>query len=165
MLQMEKNSRTRLEVMKEHKKQRMEELRGLVAKDRELCGIMCTSPFGIDQDAVPSLQQLKTYHTYLDNLTKEKALRFHSFIYFYPISVKFLIVVYCLFYLFQERRHDEFVSIKKEIVVCMEDLEQQPETSFEMDVMCEDEEAFCLSDGNISALKLLLGQVTGDIYK
>lgn len=78
MLQMEKNSRTRLEVMKEHKKQRMEELKGLVAKDRELCGIMCTTPFCIDHDSVPSLQQLKTYHAYLDDLTKEKVLKaFH----------------------------------------------------------------------------------------
>lgn len=74
MLQMEKNSRTRLEVMKEHKRQRMEELKGLIAKDRELCGIMCTTPFCIDEDSVPSLEQLKTYHAYLDDLTKEKVL-------------------------------------------------------------------------------------------
>lgn len=63
-------------------------------------------------------------------------------------------------YYFQERRHDEFVSIKKDIIACMGDLEQEPETSFEMDVMCEDEEGFCLSDDNIAALKLLLSQVT-----
>lgn len=130
MLQMEKNSRTRLEVMKEHKRQRMEELKGLIAKDQELCGILCTAPFGIDHNSVPSLQALKNYHAYLDNLTKEK-----------------------------ERRHEEFVSTKKEIIACMDDLEQQPETSFEMDVMCEDEEAFCLSDDNIEALKVLLGQL------
>uniref|UniRef100_H3D847 Protein regulator of cytokinesis 1a n=1 Tax=Tetraodon nigroviridis TaxID=99883 RepID=H3D847_TETNG len=130
VLQMEKNNRTRLEVMKEHKKKRIEELKSLVAKDRELCRIICTSPFSIDQDSVPSLQQLKTYHAYLDDLTKEK-----------------------------ERRHQEFVSIKKNIVVCMDDLEQEPETSFEMDVVCEDEEAFCLSDDNIAALKLLLSQL------
>lgn len=42
----------------------------------------------------------------------------------------------------------------------MDDLEQQPETSFETDVICEDEEAFCLSNDNIAALKLLLGQVS-----
>ncbi len=60
---------------------------------------------------------------------------------------------------FQERRHDEFVSVKKEIIVCMVDLEQHPQTSFEKDVMCEDEEAFCLSNDNIAALKLLLSQV------
>uniref|UniRef100_A0A3Q3QY06 Protein regulator of cytokinesis 1a n=1 Tax=Monopterus albus TaxID=43700 RepID=A0A3Q3QY06_MONAL len=49
--------------------------------------------------------------------------------------------------------------IKKDIVVCMDDLEQQQETSFEMDVMYGDEEAFCLSNDNISALKLLLSQL------
>ncbi|XP_018521874.1 protein regulator of cytokinesis 1 isoform X2 [Lates calcarifer] len=130
MLQMEKNSRTRLEVMKEHKKQRMEELKGLIVKDRELCDIMCTTPFCIDQDSIPSLKQLETYHAYLDDLTKEK-----------------------------ERRHDEFVSVKKEIIARMDDLEQSPETSFEMDVMCEDEDAFCLSNDNIAALKQLLSQL------
>uniref|UniRef100_A0A665V6F2 Protein regulator of cytokinesis 1-like n=1 Tax=Echeneis naucrates TaxID=173247 RepID=A0A665V6F2_ECHNA len=130
MLQMEKNSRTRLEVMKEHKKQRMEELKGLVVRDNELCNIMCTTAFCIDQDSIPSLKQLEEYHAYLDDLTKEK-----------------------------ERRHDEFVSIKKEIIACMNDLEQNPETSFEVDVMCEDEEAFCLSNDNIAALKLLLSQL------
>ncbi|XP_033490184.2 protein regulator of cytokinesis 1-like isoform X2 [Epinephelus lanceolatus] len=130
MLQMEKNSRTHLEVMKEHKKQRMDELKGLIGKDRELCDIMCTTPFCIDPDSIPSLTQLETYRTYLDDLTKEK-----------------------------ERRHNEFVSLKKEIVVCMDDLEQSPETSFETDVMCEDEEAFCLSNDNIAALKLLLSQL------
>ncbi|TKS73563.1 Protein regulator of cytokinesis 1 [Collichthys lucidus] len=130
MLQMEKNSRTRLEVLKERKKQRLEELKSLVCKDRELCNIMCTTQFGIDTDSVPSVQQLEKYRAYLDDLTKEK-----------------------------ERRHDDFVSIKKEIIVCMDDLEQHPETSFEVDVMCEDEEAFCLSNDNIDALKLLLSQL------
>ncbi|KAM9375381.1 protein regulator of cytokinesis 1-like [Pholidichthys leucotaenia] len=130
MLQMEKNSRTRLEVMMEHKKQRMEELTDLTAKDRELCDLMCTTPFCIDKESVPSLKQLEMYRAYIEDLTKEK-----------------------------ECRHDEFVSIKKEIIVCMDDLERQPETSFEMDVMCEDEEAFCLSNDNIAALKLLLTQL------
>ncbi|XP_068459835.1 protein regulator of cytokinesis 1-like isoform X2 [Clinocottus analis] len=130
ILQMEKNSRTRLEVMREHKKRRMEELKSFIDKDRELCDIMCTTPFCIDQDSVPSLKQLETYHAYLEDLTKEK-----------------------------KRRHDEFVTIKKEIVECMDDLERHPETSFEMDVMCEDGEAFCLSNDNIASLKLLLGQL------
>ncbi|XP_076590066.1 protein regulator of cytokinesis 1-like isoform X1 [Chaetodon auriga] len=130
MLQMEKNTRTRLLAMKEHKKQRMQELKDLIGKDRELCDIMCTTPFCIDQDSIPSLQQLDTYRTYLNDLTKEK-----------------------------ERRHDEFVSIKRDIIVCMDDLEQQAETTFEVDVMCEDEEAFCLSDDNIAAVKALLVQL------
>lgn len=80
MLQMEKNTRTRLEAMKEHKRQRMQELKGLIGKDRELCDIMCTTPFSIDQDSIPSLQQLETYRTYLDDLTKEKVLLTFCFI-------------------------------------------------------------------------------------
>lgn len=72
MLQMEKNCRTHLEVMKEHKKQRMEELKGLVVKDRELCDVMCTTPFCINQDSVPSSTQLESYRAYLADLTKEK---------------------------------------------------------------------------------------------
>ena len=51
------------------------------------------------------------------------------------------------------------MAIKRQIVVCMEDLEQMPDTSFERDVVCEDEEAFCLSTENITALKVLLSQV------
>ncbi|XP_038147226.1 protein regulator of cytokinesis 1-like [Cyprinodon tularosa] len=130
ILQMEKDCRTRVEVLKEQKKQRLDELKVLVAKDRELCDIMCTTPFTIDQNLVPSVQQLQAYSSFLDERTKEK-----------------------------ERRHDEFTNTKKEIVACMNDLEQNPETSFEMDVMCEDEEAFCLSKDNITALKLLLSQL------
>ncbi|XP_061532037.1 protein regulator of cytokinesis 1-like isoform X3 [Phycodurus eques] len=130
MLQMEKNSRTRLELMKEHKRQRMEDLKSLVVKDRELCDIMCTTPFSINQETTPSLKQLEDYRAYMDELTKEK-----------------------------EHRHEEFVSIMQEINTCMDDLERQAETSFEKDVMCEDEEAFCLSTDNINALKQLLSQL------
>lgn len=72
ILQLEKNCRTRLEMMKEHKKQRLEDLKGLVSKDRELCDIMCTTPFSIDQNSVPSVKQLEAYRAYLDDLTKEK---------------------------------------------------------------------------------------------
>lgn len=78
LLQREKNSRTRLDVMKEHKKKRMDELKSFIARDHELCRIICTTPFSIDQDSVPSLQQLKTYQAYLDNLTKEKVPLFVS---------------------------------------------------------------------------------------
>lgn len=51
------------------------------------------------------------------------------------------------------------MSIKRQIVVSMEELEQMPDTSFERDVVCEEEEAFCLSVENITALNVLLNQV------
>ena len=41
----------------------------------------------------------------------------------------------------------------------MEELEHTPDTSFERDVVCEDEEAFCLSLENIATLQKLLRQV------
>lgn len=161
MLQIERNSRTRVDMLKEHKKQRMDELKGLIAKDRELCDIMCSSPFSIDKDTVPSLKQLESYRAYLDNLAKEKVLLMViSFSYPFAIFPKdFSCDTPYLEMSFQEQRHHEFVSLKKLITECMEELEKSPETSFEMDVVCEDEDAFCLSDENIDSLKLLLTQV------
>ncbi|XP_024296443.2 protein regulator of cytokinesis 1 isoform X1 [Oncorhynchus tshawytscha] len=130
MLQLEKDIRSRLEVMMKQKSQRVKDLKTLYKQDRELCDIMCSVPFCIDMDSVPSLEQLDSYHSYLNDLTKEK-----------------------------DRRHGEFVGIKRQIIVCMEELDQLPDTSFERDVVCEDEEAFCLSSDNITALQLLLGQL------
>uniref|UniRef100_A0A8C7GI94 Protein regulator of cytokinesis 1 n=1 Tax=Oncorhynchus kisutch TaxID=8019 RepID=A0A8C7GI94_ONCKI len=130
MLQLEKDIRSRLEVIMKQKSQRVKELKRLSKQDRELCDIMCSVPFCIDMDMVPSLEQLDSYRSYLNDLTKEK-----------------------------DRRHGEFVGIKRRIIVCMEELDQLPDTSFERDVVCEDEEAFCLSGDNITALRLLLGQL------
>ena len=54
------------------------------------------------------------------------------------------------------------MDIKRQIILCMDDLDQVPETSFEKDIVCEDDEAFCLSRDNITSLKLLLCQVRID---
>ncbi|KAM3870571.1 protein regulator of cytokinesis 1-like [Diretmus argenteus] len=130
MLQLEKDTRTRLEAMRKQKAERMAELKALVVEDCELCDAMCCTPFRIDVDSVPSLEQLRLYRAYLDNLIREK-----------------------------DCRYDEFVRLKTQIILCMDDLEQTPETSFEKDVMCEDEDGFCLSNDNIASLKLLITQV------
>lgn len=58
----------------------------------------------------------------------------------------------------QVKRHAEFMELKKQITLHMEELDRVPESSFEKDVVCEDEDSFCLSRDNISALKLLLCQ-------
>ncbi|CAB1322894.1 unnamed protein product [Coregonus sp. 'balchen'] len=106
MLQLEKDIRSRLEVTMKQKSQRVKELKTLSKQDRELCDIMCSVPFCIDVDAVPSLEQLDGYRSYLNDLTKEK-----------------------------DRRHSEFVGIKRQIMACMEELDQLPDTSFERDVL------------------------------
>lgn len=51
------------------------------------------------------------------------------------------------------------MALKKQIILYMEELDHIPETSFEKDVVCEDEESFCLSRENITSLKLLICQV------
>ncbi|XP_066557649.1 protein regulator of cytokinesis 1b isoform X2 [Amia ocellicauda] len=130
VLQLEKDIRTRLEVMMKQKNQRMQELKALKEQDQDLCDILCTSSYCIDGDMVPTLEQLEHFRRHIASLNAEK-----------------------------ERRRSEFVGIKRQIIVCMEELEQLPDTSFERDVVCEDEEAFCLSDENIAALKLLLSQL------
>ncbi|KAI4894246.1 hypothetical protein NFI96_030250 [Prochilodus magdalenae] len=130
MLQLEKEIRTHLKVMLKQKSQRMNELKDLMQQDRDLCDILCDNPYAINPDRVPSAQQLDDYRQHITIRNQEK-----------------------------ERRHAEFVAIKRQIIVCMEDLEQMPDTSFERDVVCEDEEAFCLSTENIAALKELLSQL------
>ncbi|XP_007235103.2 protein regulator of cytokinesis 1a isoform X1 [Astyanax mexicanus] len=130
MLQLESVIRTHLKVMLKQKTQRMNELKDLIQQDRELCDILCDNPYAISPDRVPSAEQLKDYSQHIATRNQEK-----------------------------ERRHAEFVTIKRQIVLCMEDLDQMPDTSFERDVVCEDEEAFCLSTENITALKVLLNQL------
>lgn len=61
----------------------------------------------------------------------------------------------------QEQRREEFVSSKRQIILLMEELDHTPDTSFERDVVCEDEESFCLSTDNIAALQSLLQEVRG----
>ncbi|XP_059679582.1 protein regulator of cytokinesis 1 isoform X1 [Gavia stellata] len=130
ILQMEKNLRTRVEVMLKQKRDRKQELKTLQEQDRDLCDILCTTPFCIDSNAVPSLEDLDRYRRHLASLTAEK-----------------------------EQRREEFVSSKRQIILLMEELDHTPDTSFERDVVCEDEEAFCLSEDNIAALQNLLQQL------
>ncbi|XP_072725256.1 uncharacterized protein [Ciconia boyciana] len=130
ILQMEKNLRTRVEVLLKQKRDRKQELKTLQEQDRDLCDILCTAPFCIDGNAVPSLEDLDRYRRHLASLTAEK-----------------------------EQRREEFVSSKRQIILLMEELDHTPDTSFERDVVCEDEEAFCLSMDNIAALQNLLQQL------
>ncbi|XP_056134976.1 protein regulator of cytokinesis 1b [Lampris incognitus] len=127
MLQQEKDIRTRVEVLVKEKSQRMQQLKALMEQDQDLSDILCCMPYKIAPDSVPSLEQLDNLHQHIATQTAEK-----------------------------ERRHAEFVDLKKQIILCMQDLDQIPETSFEKDIICEDEEAFCLSLENITSLKLLL---------
>ncbi|KAK2538121.1 hypothetical protein Q9966_005882 [Columba livia] len=130
ILQMEKNLRTHVEILLKQKKDRKQELETLQEEDRDLCDILCTPVFQIDSNAVPSQEDLDRYRRHLASLVAEK-----------------------------ENRHKEFVSAKRQIILLMEELDHDPETSFELDVVYESEETFCLSADNIAALQTLLQQL------
>ncbi|KAK7176107.1 hypothetical protein R3I93_000383 [Phoxinus phoxinus] len=130
VLQQEKDLRTHVEMMLKEKNQRMQALKALTEQDQDLCDLLCSQTFSISVNSVPSLEQLDNFRQHVSCLTAEK-----------------------------ERRHNEFVTLKKKIILCMDDLDQLPETSFEKDVVCEDEESFCLSKENIDSLKVLLHQL------
>ncbi|XP_036271450.1 protein regulator of cytokinesis 1 isoform X2 [Pipistrellus kuhlii] len=130
ILQLEKDLRTQVELMRKQKKDRKRELKLLTEQDQELCEVLCVPPYDIDSDAVPSLEELNQFRQHLATLRETKA-----------------------------SRREEFVTIKRQIILCMEELDHTPDTSFERDVVCEDEDAFCLSLENIAALQKLLQQL------
>ncbi|XP_062845980.1 protein regulator of cytokinesis 1b isoform X1 [Trichomycterus rosablanca] len=130
MLQQEKDIRTCLEAMLKEKGQRMQTLKSLIEQDQDLCDVLCSEPFSISASSVPSLEQLENVRQHITKQIMEK-----------------------------DQRHCKFVELKKKIILCMDDLDQLPETSFEKDIVCEDEEAFCLSKENIDSLRVLLHQL------
>ncbi|XP_049561745.1 protein regulator of cytokinesis 1 isoform X2 [Orcinus orca] len=130
ILQLEKDLRTQVELMRKQKKERKQELKLLQEQDQELCEILCTPHYDIDSTSVPSLEELSQFRQHVATLRETKA-----------------------------SRHEEFVNIKRQIILCMEELEHTPDTSFERDVVCEDEDAFCLSLENIATLQKLLQQL------
>uniref|UniRef100_A0A3Q2PSM8 Protein regulator of cytokinesis 1b n=1 Tax=Fundulus heteroclitus TaxID=8078 RepID=A0A3Q2PSM8_FUNHE len=130
ILQQEKNIRTEVEVLTKEKSRRMDQLKALLEQDQDLCDILCSLPYGLTPDSVPSLEQLENFRQHIAKQNVEKA-----------------------------KRYSEFTELKKQIILHMEELDHLPETSFEKDVVCEDEDSFCLSRDNITALKLLLCQL------
>ncbi|XP_077656004.1 protein regulator of cytokinesis 1 isoform X4 [Urocitellus parryii] len=130
ILQLEKDLRTQVELMRKQKKERKQELKLLQEQDQELCEILCMPHYDIDNTSVPTLEELNQFRQHVATLRETKA-----------------------------SRREEFVNIKRQIILCMEELDHTPDTSFERDVVCEDEDAFCLSLENIATLQKLLRQL------
>lgn len=51
------------------------------------------------------------------------------------------------------------MAAKLEIEQLLEELEQSPNTTFEKDIICEDDDTFVLSQKNMQALQLLQEEV------
>ncbi|XP_051004745.1 protein regulator of cytokinesis 1 isoform X3 [Acomys russatus] len=130
ILQLEKDLRTQVELMRKQKKERKQELKLLQEQDQELCEILCMPPSDVDSTSLPTVEELNLFRQRVATLRETK-----------------------------ESRHEQFVNLKRKIILCMEELEHTPDTSFEKDVVCEDESAFCLSLENITTLQKLLQQL------
>ncbi|NWW76563.1 PRC1 regulator, partial [Climacteris rufus] len=151
ILQMEKNLRTRVEVLRKQKQDRRQELKALQEQERDLCDILCTALFSTDSGAVPSLEDLDRYRRHVASLnTLKVSVEGERVAEGLARSPCFLTLTP------QEQRREAFLTNKRQIILLMEELDHTPDTSFERDVVCEEEEAFCLSEDNIMALQELL---------
>nr|XP_032814172.1 protein regulator of cytokinesis 1-like [Petromyzon marinus] len=132
LLQLEKDTRTRMETLVREKRERLRELQSLDDAEERLCGVLCERrPHRPPTSGpVPSIEQLALLRQAVATLVAEKT-----------------------------RRQELFTQTRQQIVMCMAQLERSPDSSFERDVACEDEEEFCLSKDNILSLQTLLTQL------
>lgn len=72
MLQREKNLRTQMEVLIKEKAKRMQQLKILLEQEQDLCDILCSVPYGITADSVPSVEQLESFQQHIQNQNDEK---------------------------------------------------------------------------------------------
>lgn len=126
ILQLEKELRTKVDSLAQEKHERLKLLRKLKESDQKLCDILCSTPYYIPSGSVPSQEQLEELKKHITKLNEEK-----------------------------ETRHTKFLSTKKDIISLLENLEQCPNTSFERDIVCEEEDTFLLSHENMLALDQL----------
>lgn len=72
MLQQERNIRTQVEALIKEKTHRMQQLKLLLEQDQDLCDILCSMPYGIAPDSVPSPEQLENFRQHIASQSTEK---------------------------------------------------------------------------------------------
>ena len=70
ILQLEKDLRTRVELMRKQKKERKQELQ---EQEQELRDILCMPPCDVDSTSVPTLEELKLFRQRVATLRETKA--------------------------------------------------------------------------------------------
>lgn len=72
MLQQEKNLRIQVQALMKEKANRMQQLKTLLEQDQDLCDVLCSMPYGIAADCVPSVDQLENFQQHIQNQNDEK---------------------------------------------------------------------------------------------
>lgn len=72
ILQLEKDLRTRVEVLLKQKRERKQELRTLQEREQDLRDLLRTAPYSAGDSSVPSLEELDRFRRHLAALGAEK---------------------------------------------------------------------------------------------
>ncbi|XP_053317669.1 protein regulator of cytokinesis 1-like [Spea bombifrons] len=126
VLQMEKDLRVKLELLRIEKNERLEELRKLQEEDQDLCSELFVTPYYIPTGCMPSREQLEELKEHIKLQTEEK-----------------------------KQRMLIFSNLRSEIRHVLEEMGREPQSDLEQDAICGNEEDFTLTTENIKALKLL----------
>ncbi|XP_060551130.1 protein regulator of cytokinesis 1-like [Ruditapes philippinarum] len=130
ILQVEKELKTKVDTLRKEKKERMKILAKLKQDDQVLCDAMCMTPYYIPSGSIPSGEQLEQLKQHVEKLALEK-----------------------------RQRYETFIKQKKEIADLMLFMDRSPESSFEKEVVNEEEESFALSKDNMHALDALVAEL------
>lgn len=79
MLQQEKNLRIQVQALMKEKANRMQRLKTLLEQDQDLCDNLCSMPYGIAADCVPSVEQLENFQQHIHNQNEEKVEKYAFF--------------------------------------------------------------------------------------
>lgn len=76
MVQREKELRTKLESLNREKHERVKKLKHLLEEDERLCESLCSTPFYVPSNTVPSREQLQELEAHIKGLEAEKVMHF-----------------------------------------------------------------------------------------
>jgi len=127
LMKLEKALRQEAEKLEEMKKERMEEVLRLKKKDEDICLKMEVDPFHLSSTVVPSTNQLEALKEHIRSMEEEKF-----------------------------DREERYLALKENILKRYMELEEEPETSFEREIACEETESFILSSSNLERAREVL---------
>lgn len=123
-IQQEKELKKKMEELQAEVSDRLQCLKDLSRADQHLCDALCATPYYIPTGSIPTLIQLAELEEHVQKLENEKV-----------------------------KRQIIFRNTKQTIVQLLSDLDLSPNSSFEREVFCEEEDSFLLSSENMKSLK------------
>ena len=124
LLKLEHALREEAKRLEAAREDRMTLLLSLRRFDEELSQRLGLAPYSVSYSNVPTLQKIEELREHIRSLESEKLVRL-----------------------------EQFVELKEHILVLYTELEEEPESDFEREVVCENTDSFVLSTANIAAAR------------